>query len=56
MIITGILMGQSCKITKLSNKREKIVVKVTDKHDCKVIRKFQVGSFFVEIRGRFCHL
>ena len=26
---------------------------VTDKHDCKVIRKFQVGSFFVKIPDKW---
>lgn len=30
-------------------------MKVTDKHDCKVVRKFQVGGFFVKISGRFFH-
>ena len=48
-------MGQSCKITNIKQKEGENCCKVTDKHDCKVIRKFQVGSFFVKISGRFCH-
>ena len=56
----SLLFGPCClsefTLAGCRSKREKIVVKVTDKDDCKVIRKFQVGSFFVKISGRFCYL